>query len=70
MPYIVNRHFKDGRVVASPGFADHAAAIDEATRAWKERTDIAQVTVEDDLGQHVWAVSPDGTFTPPVRLAT
>jgi hypothetical protein len=63
MPYIVKRHFKDGRVDRSPSIDDHAAAIGAATRAWKENPDLVEVTVEGELGRPIWVVSPDGTFS-------
>jgi hypothetical protein len=63
MPYIVKRCFKDGRIYPSPSVADHAEAIDAATRAWSENTDLVEVTVEGELGTPIWDVSPDGSFT-------
>ena len=62
MPYIVKRRFKDGRIVPSPSVADHAVAIDDAKHAWMENSDLAEVTVEDELGKYVWVVFADGTI--------
>ena len=61
MPYIVKRYFKNGQVDCSPSVADPALAKAKAKRAWIEDSNLAEVTVEDELGKPLWEVFADGT---------